>query len=1100
MLACNGCSNVSCYATPGSRFQGMYHSKLLSKLASTPHCCSIFVKVFMHQLEVNIKDSQSVPTRKLMNFILDRLQKKDRFGIFAEPVDPKEVPNYYDIIKGPMDFRTMRSRIDSGHYCSIELFQKDIFLICDNAMQYNGKGTVYFRHARLIKEVTERIFEDLKVSGLNMEMDEPGIKLRNGTSSRHSEKHDVCMNMGSPTDVRLEDELSGYLFGRKSQAIDENRRSTYVPLSSSPLGNDCLLTTISGESAHFIPTGYQIDYPYSKSLARFAADLGPSVWKIAAEKIRKVLPQGCPFGPGWIGERESNNVVTAPSNSKQPSVHSDKQIAKFFNQNGVVTSSDTVLPEIQSKSDIRRQGNAKENHGMSKEDEHQSVVQRSAALATDMVIPEVFGNPPTQKERAETAHQTSEESPVPVQPIPKLRSSENNSRPVDKASLQAEKNFLKTDHLSIATNSKTKFAGQVNLNHPVSAQSDDGTSMDDGVSNQNMFRERDPHESTKLSEPGMSSISIHVVNGVGPASETSSFQNGTFDPRLLLTDRKNSVKTNPRETEMDTDSPTQFGGRAPGQIGRHTIRNENSNVDLGSIVTSNGKEDATYHVNNGQISHRVFISPGQNMPVHQPLPVSGMEMMDVGISLDSLRFSPSHRAKGYAFDHNASICIQQNPGDGHHSYSSNKLLGSRDASAAEVALSAQTAPGSQEQSPWERSNQNISFQQPSLVSGMKMKDGGVSSNSLHSGSSCAAKSFMFQQNTSTPIQRTSSAGHSVNSSNLIDPHDANPAELGLTVQPTLSCQERLQGGWFKGAGDMREKEMSSTTTVVQKGFLPEKGFTLQQMEPRTGRISGHGLVTSLSHSFDQQNRKQNTSVGPPVPSFLPNLNSSNVSSVLDETPGWVSTQHAESTQVVGKGDFKLQNEVPRNSVKDNEANAVFSHLGLQTSVMQDSQVNGYTSQKQVPNMPHFLMPQFGSNNIQGLHLLYQQAQIPSQSNPRQLQLHTHSHLEGRKQPQSHLQHVQQHMSSSSLLPASQNVGQSDSEWSLLRQFQLQSSPGFVQAGIQPWQFATSQTAAKVSNHSFAGAPDLNVSLPLPKSSFDQSNGSEVQQPDLALQL
>lgn len=65
--------------------------------------------------------------------------------MFSEPVDPKEVPDYYDFIKFPMDFGTMRKKITDGAYASLELFQKDIFLICSNAMRYNARDTVYYR-------------------------------------------------------------------------------------------------------------------------------------------------------------------------------------------------------------------------------------------------------------------------------------------------------------------------------------------------------------------------------------------------------------------------------------------------------------------------------------------------------------------------------------------------------------------------------------------------------------------------------------------------------------------------------------------------------------------------------------------------------------------------------------------------------------------------------------------------------------------------------------------------------------------------------------------------------------------------------------------
>lgn len=49
-----------------------------------------------------------------------------------------------------------------------------------------------------------------------------------------------------------------------------------------------------------------MEYGYARSLARFAAGLGPTVWEIASKKIGSVLPIGIKFGPGWIGEDETS--------------------------------------------------------------------------------------------------------------------------------------------------------------------------------------------------------------------------------------------------------------------------------------------------------------------------------------------------------------------------------------------------------------------------------------------------------------------------------------------------------------------------------------------------------------------------------------------------------------------------------------------------------------------------------------------------------------------------------------------------------------------------------------------------------------------------
>jgi bromodomain-containing protein 7/9 len=103
-----------------------------------------------------------LPDKKLLLFILDRLQKKDTYGVYSDPVDPEELPDYFEIIKNPMDFSTLRNKLDSGAYSTLEQFERDVFLICTNAMEYNSADTVYYRQARAIQELAKKDFENLR--------------------------------------------------------------------------------------------------------------------------------------------------------------------------------------------------------------------------------------------------------------------------------------------------------------------------------------------------------------------------------------------------------------------------------------------------------------------------------------------------------------------------------------------------------------------------------------------------------------------------------------------------------------------------------------------------------------------------------------------------------------------------------------------------------------------------------------------------------------------------------------------------------------------------------------------------------------------------
>lgn len=48
--------------------------------------------------------------------------------------------------------------------------------------------------------------------------------------------------------------------------------------------------------------GLHSDHGYARSLAQFAANLGPVAWKVASKMIERSLPAGVKFGPGWVGE------------------------------------------------------------------------------------------------------------------------------------------------------------------------------------------------------------------------------------------------------------------------------------------------------------------------------------------------------------------------------------------------------------------------------------------------------------------------------------------------------------------------------------------------------------------------------------------------------------------------------------------------------------------------------------------------------------------------------------------------------------------------------------------------------------------------------
>lgn len=85
--------------------------------------------------------------------VLKGLQTHQHGWVFNCPVDPDELglPDYFEVIKKPMDLGTVQKKLDNGAYHCISDFQTDVNLTFDNAMAYNEEGTVVFDMAKELK-------------------------------------------------------------------------------------------------------------------------------------------------------------------------------------------------------------------------------------------------------------------------------------------------------------------------------------------------------------------------------------------------------------------------------------------------------------------------------------------------------------------------------------------------------------------------------------------------------------------------------------------------------------------------------------------------------------------------------------------------------------------------------------------------------------------------------------------------------------------------------------------------------------------------------------------------------------------------------------
>ncbi|EDX15674.1 GD17614 [Drosophila simulans] len=68
-----------------------------------------------------------------------------------EPVDPKEAPDYYKVIKEPMDLKRMEIKLESNTYTKLAEFIGDMTKIFDNCRYYNPKESSFYKCAEALE-------------------------------------------------------------------------------------------------------------------------------------------------------------------------------------------------------------------------------------------------------------------------------------------------------------------------------------------------------------------------------------------------------------------------------------------------------------------------------------------------------------------------------------------------------------------------------------------------------------------------------------------------------------------------------------------------------------------------------------------------------------------------------------------------------------------------------------------------------------------------------------------------------------------------------------------------------------------------------------
>ncbi|XP_059441678.1 uncharacterized protein LOC132173981 [Corylus avellana] len=535
-----------------------------------------------------------LPDKKTLELILDKLQKKDTYGVYAEPVDPEELPDYHDVIEHPMDFATVRKKLANGSYTTLELFESDIFLICSNAMQYNAPDTIYHKQARSIQELATKKFERLRSEFERSEKElKSDQKTRSNSLIKKPVKKPFCRTSQEPVgsdfstgatlatigdvqnstnlnqgggcerpsnidgvvegnpsliDTNLEkaEELSsgkGLLsrLGRKQFVFDDNRRATYNISNHPVVRSDSILTTFEAEIKQLVAVGLHAEYSYARSLARFAATLGPIAWKVASQRIENALPTGCKFGRGWVGEYEP-----LPTPVLMLENHAQKEPG--------------LVPKLQSNAELRKDDKTKtpvpaKEHPVSgpTSEGKQSLFGPASAHTSEgkLSVPGSAGIKPSTPDNAIYQKQNPQSRNFAKPENKVIKQFELNSLPSvqqNNAELIAEKQFSSNSEMA-GSRSKEPISRNINLSQPVPLKQPDTDGVATGglpngkVSN-NGFNNR-------MSSPSSETVPNHMARGYFPRGQEQVLTDPVQLMRIL-TERAQKQQKSSNQSPVET--------------------------------------------------------------------------------------------------------------------------------------------------------------------------------------------------------------------------------------------------------------------------------------------------------------------------------------------------------------------------------------------------------------------------------------------------------------------------------------------------------------------------------------------------------------------
>ncbi|XP_069002552.1 bromodomain-containing protein 8 isoform X2 [Embiotoca jacksoni] len=146
------------------------------------------------QFSVGSEDLEALQAHKIWKkaiMLVWRAAANHRYAnVFLQPVTDEIAPGYHGIVHRPMDLATIKKNIETGLIRTTAEFQRDIMLMFQNAVMYNGLDhDVYHMALEMQRDVLEQIQQFLATQ-LIMETSESGISAKSLRGRESTRKQD----------------------------------------------------------------------------------------------------------------------------------------------------------------------------------------------------------------------------------------------------------------------------------------------------------------------------------------------------------------------------------------------------------------------------------------------------------------------------------------------------------------------------------------------------------------------------------------------------------------------------------------------------------------------------------------------------------------------------------------------------------------------------------------------------------------------------------------------------------------------------------------------------------------------------------------------